>query len=77
MKRLATTFLLLTLTLRAPAAIQVIDLSELDSFHRPWLPQSLEMADYRVRVEAYWKQLVEYNRLLEQLRATSHEGGKP
>jgi hypothetical protein len=79
MKRLAATFLLLTLPLRAPATIPVIGLRELDSLHRPWLSQSLSLrqAEYRVHVEAYWEQLAAYNRLLENLRALSHEGGNP
>jgi hypothetical protein len=67
------------LSLAAPlrATIPVIDLRELDSLHRPWLPQSLGQAEHWVHVEAYWKQLAEYNRLLEKLRALSHGGGNP
>jgi hypothetical protein len=72
---LAATPLLVALTLRAPAAFPVFDLRALDSLHRPWLPQSIEEAEHRVHVEAYWKQLAEYNRVLENLRALSHEGG--
>jgi hypothetical protein len=74
---LAATVLLVASALRAPAALPVVDLRELDSLHRPWLPGSLEQAEHWVHVEAYWKQLAEYNRLLENLRALSHEGGNP
>jgi hypothetical protein len=74
---LAATSLLVALTSRAPAAFPVFDLRALDSLHRPWLPQSIEVAEHRVHVEAYWKQLSEYNRLLKKLRALSYGGGNP
>ena len=72
---LAATFLLVALTSRAPAAFPVLGLRALDSLHRPWLPQSIEGAEHRAHVDAYWKQLAEYDRLLKKLRALSQEGG--
>jgi hypothetical protein len=55
--------------LAGASTIPVIDLRQLDGLHRPWLPQSLRMAEYRIRAQAYWEQLAAYNRLLETLNA--------
>jgi hypothetical protein len=57
--------------------IPVYDLREVDGLHRPWLPQSLRAAEFRIHVEAYWQQLAECNRVLGALRAVAHKGGNP
>ena len=63
------------LSLAAPlrATIPVIDLRKLDSLHRPWLPQTLRRAEWRIHAQAYWQQLEQVNRLEQLLERLAHE----